>query len=71
MASLHPKSHRERSTTNAQKENKKDAGDGEDRCHAREGALFARATYTRYVNADVWTSMAAIFPIPYILFVFL
>jgi len=28
-------------------------------------------TYTRYVNDDVWTSMAAIFPIPYILFVFL
>jgi len=50
---------------------KKDAGDGEDRCHAREGALFARVAYTKYVNDDVWTSTAAIFPIPNILFVFL
>src|SRR6185312_4601116 len=50
---------------------KRIAGDGEDRCHAREVALFACVTCTRYVNEDVWTSMAAIFPIPYILFVFL
>src|SRR5690348_11834697 len=38
------------SSTKGPKDNKKDASDGDDRCHAIKGASFARVAYSRYVT---------------------